>query len=276
MSEEVEVVVDSGEGTKIPGEEQGSSMQPDNKPEVSEYEEEARNSGWRPKDEWQGDPNKWRPAKEFVERGELFGKIDTLGRDLKDTKKALKMLQEHHTKVRETEYTRAVNELKALQKQHLESGNSEGYLETSELLTDIKAEQKAREVLEANTPQQPQQDPRFMGWVEKNKWYAQDNQMRAYADNLGLGYAQQNPGIDPEEVLKYVTAEVRTRFKDRFTNPNRKKPSEVEGANTNESPRKGSIELSAEERKVMHTFVRAGVMTEAEYIDEVKKLRGVK
>ena len=39
------------------------------------YELEAREQGWKPQDEYEGDPNKWRPAKEFVERGELFGKI---------------------------------------------------------------------------------------------------------------------------------------------------------------------------------------------------------
>ena len=64
--------------------------------EVDPYEEQAREQGWRPKEEFDGDESKWRPAKEFVERGELFGKIDSLGKELKDTKKALKMLQEHH------------------------------------------------------------------------------------------------------------------------------------------------------------------------------------
>ena len=44
-------------------------------PQVDPYEEAARKEGWRPKEEFEGDPEKWRPAKEFVERGELFGKI---------------------------------------------------------------------------------------------------------------------------------------------------------------------------------------------------------
>ena len=88
--------------------------------ESDPYESEAREQGWRPKEEFEGDPEKWRPAKEFVERGELFGKIDTLGKELKETKKALKMLQEHNSKVKETEFKRAVEELKSLQKKHLE------------------------------------------------------------------------------------------------------------------------------------------------------------
>ena len=89
--------------------EQTEVQQPEQKqvtPEVDSYELQAREQGWKPKEEYEGDPEKWRPAKEFVERGELFGKIDTMGKELKETRKALKMLQEHHSKVKETEFKR--------------------------------------------------------------------------------------------------------------------------------------------------------------------------
>lgn len=246
---------------------------PESTPQVDPIETEAREQGWKPKEEYEGDPAKWRPAKEFVERGELFGKIDHMGKELKETRKALKMLQDHHTKVRETEYNRALTELKALQKKHLEEGNSDGYLETTELLTDLKAEQKAREVVQQNTPNQP--DQRFLNWVSANKWYEKDTEMRKYADTLGAGYAASNPGIDPEEVLQYVTKEVRTRFSTKFVNPNREKPSTVEGASTG-AANKSSFELTDDERKVMNTFVRAGVMSKEDYIAQVKQMRGVK
>lgn len=246
---------------------------PESTTQVDPIEAEAREQGWKPKEEYEGDPAKWRPAKEFVERGELFGKIDHMGKELKETRKALKMLQDHHTKVRETEYNRALTELKALQKKHLEEGNSDGYLETTELLTDLKAEQKAREVVQQNVPNQP--DPRFINWVSANKWYEKDAEMRKYADTLGAGYAASNPGIDPEEVLQYVTKEVRTRFSTKFVNPNREKPSTVEGASTG-AANKSSFELTDDERKVMNTFVRAGVMSKEDYIAQVKQMRGVK
>jgi hypothetical protein len=243
-------------------------------PQVDIYEEEARAQGWKPQEEYEGDPQKWRPAKEFVERGELFGKIDTLGKELKETRKALKMLQEHNAKIKETEYSRAVNELKALQKKHLEEGNSDGYLETTELLTDLKAEQKAREVVREKEP--PAVDPRFTAWVDANKWYNADPDMRSYADIVGAGYAQQNPGLDPEDVLKFVTAQVKARFKDKFQNPNRNKPSTVEGTSTTSSPKKESFELTDDERRVMNTFIRTGAMTKDEYIAQVKSMRGAK
>ena len=241
--------------------------------QVDPIEAEAREQGWKPKEEYEGDPNKWRPAKDFVERGELFGKIDHMGKELKETRKALKMLQEHHTKVKETEYVRAVNELKALQKRHLEEGNSDGYLETSELLTDLKAEQKAREVVSASAPTPV--DPRFVEWVGANKWYEKDPEMREYADVVGNGYAQRNPGLDPEDVLVYVSKQVKKQFSEKFINPNRNKPSAVEGASTG-AANKSSFELTEDERKVMNTFVRSGVMSKEEYIAQVKQMKGVK
>jgi len=225
-------------GTAIPGEAQTTNQTPTENISTTDgaFEDElkARSQGWVTKEEWSGDPDKWRPAKEFNERGELFGKIDSMGKELKETRKALKMLQEHHTKVKDSEYNRAVNELKALQKKHLEEGNSDGYLETTDLLTDLKAEQKAREVVVEMAP--PAVDPQFTEWVTRNEWYEKNAEMRRYADAVGLGYAQSNPGVEPGDVLKYVNEQVRGRFRERFINPNRSKPSTVEGSNTRESP----------------------------------------
>ena len=270
MTEEVMV---SQEAAEAPEVEQAAAPEQQEQPKGSFYDEQAKAQGWKPKEEYEGDPEKWRSSKEFVERGELFGKIDSMGKELKETRKALKMLQEHHSKVKETEYNNALRELKTLQKKHLEDGNSDGYLETTELLTDLKAEQKAREVVQQNTPNQP--DPRFTAWAGENKWYQTEPEMRSFADAIGMGYAQQNPNLDPEEVLMYVTTQVKSRFKDKFVNPNRAKPSSVEG-NSTPASKKGSFEMSEEERKTMNTFIRAGVLTKDEFIAELKTLRGIK
>lgn len=266
MSEELDV-------QSVEPQESIAPQEPQEQIVADPYESEARDQGWKPKEEYEGDPNKWRPAKEFVERGELFGKIDSLGKELKDTKKALKMLQEHHSKVKETEYNRAVTELKSLQKKHLEEGNSDEYLKTTELLTDLKAEQKAREVMSQQQAAQPQVDPRFVEWQEKNSWYNKDKDMRQFADTLGLGYAQANPGMDPDDVLEYVSKQIKLTYKDKFENPNRTKPSAVEGSN-NATPKKDEVQLTDDERRVMNTFVRQGVMTKDEYIAQVKAMRG--
>lgn len=241
-------------------------------PVLEPYEEEARSQGWKPKDEYEGDPDKWRPAKEFYERGELFGKIDSMGRELKETRKAMKMLQEHNSQIKQAEYNNALKELKALQKKHLQDGEADEYLATSELLSDLKAEQKAREVLKEVTPAQV--DPRFTSWIAANKWYETDQVMRDHADIIGQRYAAAHPDVDPEDVLKIVTQEVRKRFSDKFTNPNRTKPGAVGGSDTPNTPKSKVFNMSDEEKKVMNTFIRTGVMTKDEYVAQLKLIRG--
>lgn len=249
--------------------------------QTNSFESAAREMGWRPKEEWEGEPDKWRDAKEFVERGELYGKIDSVSRELKETRKALKMLQEHNTKIQAAEYNRAVEELKAAQKKHLEDGNADEYIKTTELLTDIKAEQKARKVVEEITPKnQGGMDQRFVDWKRENSWYDRNPEMREFADTIGQGYADRNQGIDPVEVLNYVTKTVKKHFKDNFENPNRSKPNSVEGGNSTPASKKSSsFELTDEERRVMNTFIRQGVIGEGgmkkeDYIEQIRLLRG--
>ena len=187
------------------------------------------------------------------------------------------MLQEHHSKVREVEYNKALQELKTLQKKHLEEGNSDGYLETTELLTDLKAEQKAREVIneQATQQEQPSVDPRFVAWVGRNIWYEKDDEMRQFADAIGTGYAKVHPDTNPEEVLKYVSVQVKARFPHKFKNPNRDNPGTVGTSDTSNTSNSKSLQLSEDEKRVMNTFIRNNVMTKEEYLAELKKTKGV-
>ena len=49
---------------------------PPEAPPERDWNADARDMGWKPKDEWHGDSDGWRDAKEFVKRGdEIFGFI---------------------------------------------------------------------------------------------------------------------------------------------------------------------------------------------------------
>jgi hypothetical protein len=242
--------------------------------EYTEDETAALDSGWKPKDQWEGDPKKWVPAEEYNRRGELFGKIDSMGRDLRDTKKALRMLQDHHGKVKETEYNRALASIRAAKKQALQDGDVDMAAEADERMIDMKAEQMAER--QANAQQAAQPDPRFVQWVDKNAWYGQDGEMRAFADDVGIAHAKANPDKSPEEVLKYVESRVKRTYADKFTNPNRGRPNAVGGKevlSARKSP-KDDFPMSEEERKVMMTFVNEGVMTKDQYIADLKAIKG--
>ena len=80
---------------------------------LTAIEQRALDQGWVPKDEWAGEPDDWRPAREFLDRGELFKKIDDQNRTIKDLKRAQADFAKHHEKVREIEFKRALESLKA-------------------------------------------------------------------------------------------------------------------------------------------------------------------
>lgn len=239
---------------------------------LSDAEVHAMEQGWVPKDQWEGDPEQWRPAREFLDRGELFRKIEDQNRTIKDFKKSLLDLQRHHQSVRETEYKRAIEALKSQKKSALNDGDADAVVEIDDQIDLVKREQ---DKLRQEPPKQEVEEinPEFTSWVDKNKWYNTDEGMRGYADGIGRTLAKR--GMSPTEVLKEVEKQVRENFPNKFRNPNRDKPGAVEGSSNQGSGKTGeSFKLSDDERRVMQRFVRTGVMTEKQYMDELKRVKG--
>lgn len=236
---------------------------------VQTVENTAREQGWKPLEEFDGDKSKWVSAETFVAKGELIYKIESLGKKLKDADKAIKMLTEHHQKVKESEFQRAVQYLKTQKKQAYEAGDVDKIIEIDEKIAEVKETQKAQIADEAKV--EPVVHPSFQKWQDENKWYTTDTEMRADADAFGNAYAANNPDKTPEEVLDYVSKKVKRLYKDKFENPNRSKASAVEGGGNRQETSNESFALSEDEKRVMNTFIRTGIMTKEDYIKELKK-----
>lgn len=242
--------------------------------ELSAVEQRALEMGWRPKDEFNGDESEFIDAQEFVRRKPLFDKIEHQSKELKDVKKILRSLQDHHVKVKETEFKRAVEYLKTQKKEALETGDLDRVVEIDDQLVDMKAAQKAAEQVERE-PKTPQVHPDFTHWVERNGWYAQDKALRSFADALGTQYAADNPELPPADVLRYVTDKVKRAYPEKFKNPERTKPAAVDGGSAPSRPTKAdTFQLTEDEERVMKQFVRAGILTREQYIADVKAMRG--
>ena len=238
-------------------------------PQLTAVEQKAMEEGWVPEAEWGGDPDQWRPAKEFLDRGELFKKIEDQNRTMKDMKRALDDMKHLQAKTREVEYARALTSLKSQKKQALEEGNADSVIAIDDQIDLVKTEQRK---LEAGPSQEPEVAPEFTAWVDKNNWYETDPGMRGYADSLGRSLGAK--GMTPMQVLQEVEKEVRKEFPHKFTNPNRQKPGAVEGS-VKSGKSTDNYALSDIERQVMQRFVRTGAMTEKEYIASIKNLNGV-
>lgn len=248
-----------------------------NEPQLSPAEAQAMEAGWVPKEEYlkrdDAEEHKWVDAGEFLRRGELFKKIEDQSKQLKDVRSALNEMKKLHGQVREVEYKRALDALKAQKKAALEDGDADAVMAAEDRIELVKEQVKQLQDEPQTVQDTGSEHPEFVAWTEQNSWYKNSSPMKAFADALGQDLAR--AGNSPSEVLRKVAAEVRKEFPNKFRNPNQDKPGAVESGKGSGTSRAGSFQLTDEERRVMHTFIRTGVFkTEKEYVEELKKVRG--
>lgn len=271
-----ETVIVENVGTPIEGESGQGSLNPSQ--QLSNVQLRAMDMGWRPQEEWNGEPEDFIDAAEFVRRKPLFDKIEAATKEVKNTRKTLDAFKDHYQKVRETEYARALNDLKAQAKEARtegEHGLAEDILERREV---IEAERDAfREEQKSLTVEETKTNPAFEQWVSRNNWYQSQQHMRVFADNLGVQLNAQGMSLD--KVLVEVERAVKKEFPTKFRNPNRDNAPSVESPSIKKGEKGGSLDdsfLSDQDKQFMARFIRDGVMTKEEYIKDMKKQYGVK
>lgn len=192
----------------------------------------AKTMGHVSKEEWKGDPAKWRPAEEFVERGEnimpiLKKQVEKLQADLDmslkmNDKRDEKIRVEAHDKATK-EYEKKLAELDKKEVKAFDDGDSEAFVE-------IKKERgELEKPVKQEADKKPDINPDFKNWADKNTWYKEDEDLREYADMLGQRISQQKPGLAENKLYDAVTEQVKKMFPHKFSNPNRENAQSVEG-----------------------------------------------
>ena len=259
------------EGTAIPGEEDSSALNP----EIQEQKvkETASKKGWTPLKEWTGPAEDWVSAKEFLGREKLFKKIHdlqyTLGQQSKKHEADFKQIQDHFAKVRETEYKRAQDDLKAARKEAIAAGDAQEAERIDNNLEALRAEAakvKEQEAAQAKATQAQQQGPTkvFTEWKEKNSWFEQDTDMTQMALEIGTSHAAANQNKSQEDVLAYVEKRIRQAYPEKFQSQTRR-GSPVEGGGSlrmSDGGTKGSktklavSDLDDTEKHVLNTLLK--------------------
>jgi len=212
-----------------------------------EVEDKAAEMGWVPKEEWKGDPEKWRPAEEFVERGENIIPImrDRLTKLEEELKMALKMNKAEIESVKKTTLEQARKEHEAeltkLRKEKFEA------VQSGDVDTYVKLEQQEKNM---KPPAVETVTPVFEDWRNKNDWYQKDDSLTEYAEFIAAKTHKEKPGMDEKLFYETVTTKVKEAFPDKFTNPNREKADLVDSGGTKPSgSRKKSFADLPEEAK---------------------------
>lgn len=251
---------------------------PESPPELSPIEAQAAEMGWKPKDQYEGDPNKWVNADIFVARAPLFEKIDEQHKYNKNLQKRLEQLEKtlqdqaaHTELVRKTEYKRALEALKQEKRIALAEEDHLRAEDIQEKIDEVKEAQK--EVVAAPQPVNVETPQAFTQWAAENQWYKLDQEMREFADAVGI--VEHGKGKSPEEVLKAVTEKVRKQFKDspHFRNPMKDQAPAVESRGTVGTPKKGStFKPTPEQKAIAQRFAATGVMTEEQYYKDLQAM----
>lgn len=241
-------------------------------PELSPVEQQAMEQGWMPKEDWVAagrDPDEHRSAKEFVDRGELYKSIHTTKRELKQTQAALDALQKHHKYVFEKAHEQALRDLRAEKRLAIRNEDFERVEEIETEIDEMK-DQHLKEKAELHAQAQVAVPAEVQNFIDRNPWYTMDKGLRDEADAIGFIYL--NNGGTRDGLLSHVEKEVKRKFPEKF-GVKKTAPNAVAGVDRTgkKVAPKDDFTLTAEERQVMMTFVDAGVMSEADYIKELKK-----
>jgi hypothetical protein len=246
--------------------------------------QEALSMGWTPREEWKGDPSKWRSAAEFVERGkEILPIVNKrleqerqrsaqLERELQEMRATLQEFREYSKRDKERMYKKALEDLKAKKKQALEEGDADAVLEIDDAILELRESNK--KALEEEKPAAPAYDPAndvvYQTWLAENRWYGTDVELTYYADAIGRVLAHNNPELKGRPFLDAVKQRLREQFPDKFDNP-RRKIATVEGSSvgTSSSKLKRTYEnLPPDAKAACDRFVKQGLMTREEYVAE--------
>lgn len=262
--------------------------------------EKAISQGWRPQEEWEGDPAEWVDAKEFVFRGELMdrikqqsSKLTEFSKENKEIKEALRILGEHNKKIAEQEYKKALADLKKQKITARENDDYETEIEIEDRIEELKTSKKeledeAEKVVKTDEEKEGGENsenklpPAVNDWLqnESNKWYHSDPVMRGAADSVYLQHLQFNPE-DFMGALKKVDETMKAYFPEKFGKTKKSGAAVTETSNRNTANKRGNQnskkatvrDLSDEQRHVAQTFVDTGVFSNVqEYVDQLVEL----
>lgn len=240
--------------------------------EADPVELEARQHGWKPKEEFDADPKssgkKWRTAEDFMDRKSLFDKIDQVHQENKTLKKGIKDLSQHYANVEKTAHAKALAELKAQREAALEDEDFVRAERIRDRMDEVKETmQKVQPPVAVNEP-----DPRVTAWKSDNTWYGKNEVMTTWAD--GLGNKLLAEGVHPDQVLRHVSEKVKEAFPQSFRNPNKDTAPEVVASGRRSAPNTG-FRLTDMEERILTNMIKAGApITREQYIADLKAQRG--
>jgi hypothetical protein len=254
-------------------------------PQASPAEAEARIFGWKPLEEFNGPPERWRNAESFLEKGRqingfLRKDFEKLRTELSVRDQRIAALElnirefaEYHRETEARAYERAIANLKEERKAALRESDGERVVQIEEQLDDLQAAAKTKLAPRAPAPRDPNTpDPAFVAWVENNSWYKENRVLRSLTHDYAEELKQKEPNLLGTAFLDKVKEIVQDNHPELFQNPERTRPGTVTGGSDTRTPRAGRsktyADMPVEARIACDKFVKKGFLTKEAYVKD--------
>lgn len=243
--------------------------------ELTPNEERAMRDGWVPKDQWKGDPDDWRPAKEFNERGEFFNHIKEQKKRIDELQRATVFLTEQSKRQYMQGFKEAIDQLRARRDAALADGDSLQAARIGDQIDDVKERAKvAAATVVQPTVEGPTETEVYKAWHRQNPWYKQDRALTRLAEALGAEYHSANPSSSEQDMLEYVAKELKRDYPDKFGRvrgaPSPDGSGRETGGARQPSNKFASVEaaMTEEQKGIMKTILKTTSLTKEEYLKQ--------
>jgi hypothetical protein len=246
----------------------------------SKSEQEAKQFGWVPKEDFKGDPEQWRDADTFLQRGkEINGflrkdleKLEVIqakkdaahAAELLEIRATMEEFKEFHNMTLDATYKRAVADLRKEKAEAIEQGDGARVVELDDEIDKIKEAQKPAQKEKPKNDSPQANDKAYYEWLDDNQWYITNETLGKAAEKYGEIINAKTPDLKGKPFLDEVVKRVKEAFPDVFENPNRKlgstSDSSDSGTRDKGSKNKQSYEnLPPEGKAQCDKFIKQGI-----------------
>lgn len=205
----------------------------------------AAEMGWKPKEQFEGDEGKWRPAADFIKAGRDINR--NLSSDLRSVRDEVSRLTRTSAQLLEDKLSERDQYWRNVQAKAVEDGDAD--------MVDRAVSERLK--LKQSTPPADDLPPETREFMARNKWMDSDPLAAARAKEIAERLAR--AGHDVPTQLREAERAIRKEFPEHFTPPV-KQPAAVTTAtsrNTNVSSRvKGFNDMPADSQKMAREYER--------------------
>ena len=186
-----------------------------------DYEAEAAEMGWTPKDQWKGNPDNWKDAETYVKHGEDIVRItkSQLAKVEREAAEERKQFAERIARIEKmgektverlrASHAKELSDLKAQRREAVKAGDVEAVDQLDE-----KIEKHREDGPEAEKPEDTKAVQE--AWVAKQDWWETDEDMTAYAIGISQGILAKNPKITMAENLARTEEAMKKKYPEKF------------------------------------------------------------